>query len=91
MNIIFIIICTIIFYNIIYPMLDNVGALIQSIINKKIRTMQLELSLSEAKINKEIENLIPNIINNNNNVQAIGFNVTEAEEEYCEECDKKKN
>lgn len=88
MNTIFIIICTIIFYNIIYPMLDNLGALIQSIINKKIRTMQLELSLSEAKINNEIENLIPNVINNNN-VQAIGFNVAEAEEEYCEECDKK--
>lgn len=66
------------------PILDTISSYVQSIINKKIHSWQLEMSIEEAKTQAQIEEISGN--NSSNAVQAIGFEVPTMPDEseiYC--------
>lgn len=77
------IIATILFYTIIMPILDTISSYIQSFINKKIHSWQLEMSIKEAETQAKVEEISGN---SSTITQAIGFEIPTTPDEseiYC--------
>lgn len=62
----------VIFYNVLCPVLESVGNLIQVKIAQSINKSQIEMQLDQAEGQAASEIIQPNV----NNTQAIGFNIT---------------
>lgn len=78
------IVATILFYTIIMPILDTISSFIQSIINKKIHSWQLEMSIEEAETQAKVEEISGN--SSSNITQAVGFEIPTTPDEseiYC--------
>lgn len=80
MTYILIAICSIVFYGALMPIIDNFASFVQSAMNKKIHSWQMEMNYNEAKLQAEIENLSPPQTSTN----AIGF-ITSTEQN-CDCC-----
>lgn len=77
------IIASILFYTIVMPILDTISSYIQSIINKKIHSWQLEMSIEEAETQAKVEEISGN---SSTITQAVGFEIPTTPDEseiYC--------
>ena len=68
----------ILFVNVLSPVCESLGGLIQSAINKKVYKWQLDMQLDNAETQAAAEVIQPNT---NNMTQAIGFELPTQEVE----------
>ena len=76
----------VLFYTIAMPCLDSIGCVVQSACNRLVAKWQMDLNEAQAESNAAVEVIQPA---NQQNTNAIGFDLNPQEEYDDDWCDKR--